>query len=109
MNRQKDTPHTEKINIDANRLARLSRLSLEDGEARQTAAELTLMAEYTYSHLGTEEAPLPFSCAHTDSLSTMREDVALTPQKDSAASIIALAPACRDGLVWVPPVIREEK
>ena len=89
--------------IDIERLCRLCRISLTEGESEQSAAELKKMADYTYPRLCREDTALPFS--YCSAKSEPREDIS----RNSGVSedILSLAPSTSDGYVSVPKVIKE--
>lgn len=97
----------KKIDIDAVRLARLSRLSIEAEDIDTVAAELKKMADYTYPRLTSEDSALPFSyCASSQEL---REDSPVRPTKEQCDMLIALAPSSKDRYITVPRVVGDEK
>lgn len=93
-------------NIDIERLARLCRLSLSDGQIANSARELKKMADYTYPRLRSEDTSLPFS--YCSAKSCLREDIAKIPNTKDCELILSLAPSACQGYVSVPRIIKEE-
>ena len=99
----------QSINID--RLASLSRLSLQSEEQRElAAAELKKMADYTYSFIGTVECKddsLPFS--YCDAVSNARDDEPVYPNAEECKKILVLSPSSDDGYITVPKIIKGDE
>lgn len=94
--------HTD-INIDADRLARLSRLDMSEDEKQTAADELKKMADYTYPRLISEDSALPFSyCASSQQ---PRDDQAIRISAEEREAMLALSPTVCDGYITVPRII----
>ena len=93
--------------IDVDRLARLARFTLTDGERASLAEELKKMADYTYPRLTCEEKALPFIyvLANKDA----RDDVAIRSSAEDREIMLSSCPSIADGYVRVPQVIKEEE